>query len=634
MKEFESEMKHYDFLSPQEMHGKQITHPVVIVGAGPIGLTLALTLNKAGVACVLLEDDHQVCEGSRAIGMSRRTLEIWDAIGAIDDIKRKGLDWSGGRSFYKDREILNFKMTDDPSLMYRPMFNIQQSYTEQFLVNQAMECSGIDLRWQSRLVGLKDLGQEVHLEIDTPQGVYATQASFVVACDGAKSAVRALSGLNLHGTSYEATYMIVDIKLKTNAVIERRCWFDSPSNPGLTVLMHGQPDGVWRLDFQLAEGEDVNESLKPENVVQKIQSHLDFIGETGEWSLVWSSPYKVHSRSLDAFTHNRVLFAGDAAHLMPIFGIRGLNSGVEDAWNLAWKLADVILEQSPPPVLDAYSFERKRVFVENTALANRNAMFMTPPNAGIRVLRDAVLSLALGKTQVGDILNPKQATYVPLRESPLCTPDKDLWTSGPQVGEVLPAVILHQAPTSSSQVPTHLQQVVGTKPLGLYFLTHAPSSSELTAMRECMDALALEWVLISKVPLQIPGFEVLIQPHLHEKFNAEEGGFYLIRADHHIAARWRVFNPELVKLAVEKMRGNTLQGKSLVQSEAIDVPYTDAEQIYQLLGNAMDGVGPEDKMLMLMKLCLVQSLERADVEDFKRQLAVALADLGTQKHSS
>ena len=617
----------YEFKLPHEMAGPSSMHPVVVVGAGPIGLTLALTLSKAGVDCVLLEDDGRVCDGSRAIGMSRRTLEIWDSLEAIEEIKGKGLDWSGGRSFYRDREILNFKMADDPSLLYRPMFNIQQSYTEQFLVNKVMQSSGIDLRWHSRLVGLEEASDGVTLQIDTPKGIYPSKASFVVACDGAKSSVRALSGLNLKGTSYEATYMIVDIKLKTDAIIERRCWFDSPSNPGLTVLMHGQPDGVWRLDFQLAEGEDVNEALRLENVNQKIQSHLNFIGETGPWELVWSSPYKVHSRSLDSFTHGRVMFAGDAAHLMPIFGIRGLNSGVEDAWNLAWKLADVIQARSPQKILDAYSFERKRVFVENTALANRNAMFMTPPNAGIRVLRDAVLSLALGKTQVGDILNPKQATYVPLRESPLCTPEIDQWDSGPRVGEVLPDVILHNGPMAQGNLPTHLQKIVGIKPVGLYFLTHRPSQNESIELKRLQQKLDFELVLIAQTPLEIPDFQVLVQPDLFAQFNAEQGGFYLIRADHHVVARWRVFNPDHVQLAMQTMRGYTLQGKSLDQIEAIDVPYTASEQIYQLLGNALDGVGDDQKTLMLMKLCLSQSLERASVEDFKNHLATALKDL-------
>ena len=144
----------YSFMCPNEMKGQFNLHPVVIVGAGPIGLTLALTLERAGIPCVLLEDDHKVCDGSRAIGMSRRTLEIWDSLDAIDEIIAKGLDWKGGRSFYKEHEILSFQMADDINLMYRPMFNIQQSFTEQFLVNKVNQRPLIDLRWQSRLINL------------------------------------------------------------------------------------------------------------------------------------------------------------------------------------------------------------------------------------------------------------------------------------------------------------------------------------------------------------------------------------------------------------------------------------------------------------------------------------------------
>jgi len=601
-----------------------MVHPVVIVGAGPIGLTLALTLQKTGVDCVLLEDDAQVCDGSRAIGMSRRTLEIWDALGAIDQIIGKGLDWKGGRSFYKDQEILKFEMADDPQIMYRPMFNIQQSYTEQFLVNQVDQSSHIDLRWQSKLLGMERQGSVMELSIDTPKGVYKAKSQYVVACDGAKSTVRNLMGLNLNGTSYEATYIIVDIKLKTDALIERRCWFDSPSNPGLTVLMHGQPDGVWRLDYQLGEHEDLTEALKLEHILVKIKSHLDYIGEDGAWELVWYSPYKVHSRSLDSFNHERVLFAGDAAHLMPIFGIRGLNSGVEDAWNLGWKLSSVILEASPECLLDAYSLERKKVFLENAALANRNALFMTPPNPGIRVLRDAVLSLALGDTDVEDILNPKQATYVPLRDSPLSTPETDPWRGGPKVGEVIPDVRLIQHQNSNF---THLQKLVGLKTCGFYFLRQALNEKAMADLAMLKTFTDLEVILISKVQVANQTVVQVTQPDLHKIFDAEEGGFYLIRPDHHIAGRWKEIDAKKVELALHRLKGDHLQGKTLVQFESIDVPYTVPEQIYRLLGNALDSMGEEKKMLMLMKLCLIQALDQAHVEQFESNLQAALKNM-------
>jgi 3-(3-hydroxy-phenyl)propionate hydroxylase len=621
---YEQSAKSDPFGTPQEMSPKSIVHPVIIVGAGPIGLTLALTLQKTGVDCVLIEDDHQVCEGSRAIGMSRRTLEIWDALGAVDEIIEKGLDWKGGRSFYKDQEILNFEMADDPRVMYRPMFNIQQSYTEQFLVNQVNQSPHIDLRWQSKLLALKRQGSVMELSIDTPNGVYQASSQYVVACDGAKSSVRSLLGLNLNGTSYEATYIIVDIKLKTDSIIERRCWFDSPSNPGLTVLMHGQPDGIWRLDYQLGESEDLTQALKLENIHLKIKAHLDFIGERGAWELVWFSPYKVHSRALDTFNHGRVLFAGDAAHLMPIFGIRGLNSGVEDAWNLGWKLSSVILGQSPESLLDAYSLERKRVFLENAALANRNALFMTPPNSGIRVLRDAVLSLALGATDVEDILNPKQATYVPLRDSPLSTPEAEHWDGGPKVGEVIPDVLLIKSHNAND---THLQKLVKLKTCGFYFLAHEMDKRALSDLAILRTFENIDLIVISKAPVSVQHVVQVTHPDLHQIFSAEDGGFYLIRPDHHIAGRWKKLDAAIVENALQKLMGFALQGKTLGHFESIDVPYTVPEQIYRLLGNAMDCIDDKNKMLMLMKLCLIQSLEHASVEKFELDLEVALKNI-------
>ncbi len=614
----------YSFLRPQKMQGKFTLHPVVIVGAGPIGLTLALTLEKAGVACVLLEDDHTVCEGSRAIGMSRRTLEIWDSLEAIDEIVAKGLDWKGGRSFYKEHEILNFQMADDLNLMYRPMFNIQQSLTEQFLVNKVNQRPLIDLRWQSRLMDFEDKGDCLELTVQTPKGDYKAQSKYIVACDGAKSSVRSLMDIHLEGTSYEATYLIVDIKLDTNSPIERRCWFDAPSNPGLTVLMHGQPGGVWRLDFQLGEHEDVNESLKDENIILRIQSHLDYIKEHGDWELVWRSPYKVHSRSLDVFNHGKVIFAGDAAHLMPIFGIRGLNSGVEDAWNLGWKLAQVIKNQSPVQLLDAYSYERKKVFLENAALANRNALFMTPPNAGIRLLRDAVLSLALGETVVQDILNPKQATYVPLRDSVLSVLENEKWEKGPKVGEVIPDVKLLN-PVDAKR--THLQKVIELRTCGFYFVNEL-NDEKFEADLKILSAFnEFDLILISKSKILNSKYLNIVDPILHDLFDMSEGGFCLVRVDHHIAARWRHLETNLIKKAIDTIQGFHLLGKPLKKPEFIDVPYTQSEETYKLLGNALNGIDSNNQGLLLMKLCLIQALEQNNIEKFKRNLEVALKDI-------
>lgn len=584
-----------------------------------MGLTVALTLAKAGVDCVLLEDDDQVCSGSRALGMSRRTLEIWEALGAASKILAHGKPWRSGRSFYRGKTILDFTMADDPSLRHRPMFNIQQCYTEHYLVEALAQAPHADVRWQSRVERLEQKADFVEIQVSTPEGSYALCAQYVVACDGARSTVRSELGLQLHGTSYDASYVIADIELDTELPMGRRCWFDPPSNPGLTVLMHGQPDGLWRLDYQLGEDEDAEIAAKPENVKRRVQQHLDYIGETGKWRLEWASPYRVHSRALDSFMHGRVAFAGDAAHLMPIFGIRGLNSGVEDAWNLGRKLVQVLEGSSTLAVLEAYDQERRAVFLENAALANRNAVFMTPSGEGTRLVRDAVLSLSLGDTAVQDILNPKQATYVPLRGSPLSTLDEDAWESGPAPGEVVPDM---------AYLPgAHLQSALPNNHSALYFAAGA-SDAEVHRVASALSEEASLHVLVVTDTLRGVANEVLdVNGALHTHFGASNGAVYLVRDDHHIAARWKQFDPSKLHSALRRLQGRSYSGaESLLQLPVYEPELSRAESIYRSLGDALNGAKPEAYPMFLTKLVLKLGLEQTDPKTFEEAVLAAKAD--------
>ena len=372
-----------------------VRHPVAIVGGGPIGLALALGLARHGVRSVVIEADDAVSYGSRAACISRRSLEILDRLGVAEDVLGEALPWTAGTSYYRDVPVYRLQMPMDENQRFAPMVNLEQCICEQLLADRAEALrSLVEIRWQTKLAGLQRRDDGVELELETPQTPYRLRADWVVACDGARSAVRQAMGLRFSGSTYDGTYIIVDIHLKSDYPTERRAWFDPPTNPGSTILVHKQPRDIWRVDYQLRDDEDPEEAVKPENVLPRVRSHLEWIGERDDWTPVWISAYRANCLTLDSYRHGRVLFAGDAAHLVPIFGVRGMNSGIDDTHNLAWKLAWVVQGRSPAALLDSYSSERVFAARENIRHASKSTEFMAPPSSAFKLMREAALGLA------------------------------------------------------------------------------------------------------------------------------------------------------------------------------------------------------------------------------------------------
>ena len=273
----------------------------MVVGGGPVGYTTALGLASHGVPVVVIEADDSVCSGSRAICISRRSLEIADRLGALPGFLEIGLPWTGGRSFYRDTEVLHFSMPQDENQKLPPMVNLAQYSIEQILLDKAeTQPALIDIRWQTRVTGIEARDDGVRLTLSTPDGDYALEADWVVAADGGRSFLRDALGLKLEGTSYEGRYVIVDILLDSDRPTERLAYFDPACNPGSTVLVHKQPGNVWRIDYQLRDGEDPDAAIRPENVMPRVESLLAMMGETGAWKPIWSGIYKANALTLRA----------------------------------------------------------------------------------------------------------------------------------------------------------------------------------------------------------------------------------------------------------------------------------------------------------------------------------------------
>jgi 3-(3-hydroxy-phenyl)propionate hydroxylase len=264
-------------------------HPIAIVGAGPVGLTLALDLACRGVPVVLLDNDHRLSTGSRAICFARRSLEIFDRLGCGQRMVDKGVSWNVGRLFFREHEIYSFdlKAQGDDGFGERPAFiNLQQYYVEGYLAERALAEPLIDLRWKSEVVGVESTSDHVRLAIITPDGPTTLYADYVVACDGSRSGVRKALGLESKGRTFRDRFLIADVKMEAPFPAERWFWFDPRFHPNQSVLLHRQPDDVWRIDFQLGWDADPDEEKKPENIVPRVRALL---GADARFTLEWAS---------------------------------------------------------------------------------------------------------------------------------------------------------------------------------------------------------------------------------------------------------------------------------------------------------------------------------------------------------
>ena len=330
-----------------------VRRPVAIVGAGPVGLSLAIDLAQRGIPVVVLDNDDRLSTGSRAICFAKRTLEIFDRLGVGDRMVAKGVSWNVGKVFLRDEQVYRFDLLPETG-HERPAFvNLQQYYVEGYLVERTAQLPLVDLRWKNAVVGTQTHDDRVTLTIATPDGEYRLDADHVVACDGSRSAVRRHLGLESKGRTFRDRFLIADVRMDIDAPAERWFWFDPAFHPNQSVLLHRQPDGVWRIDFQLGWDADPEHEKKPENIIPRVKALLAHSPsmKDAEFTLEWASVYTFACMRMDSFRHGRVLFAGDSAHGVSPFGARGANSGVQDADNLGWKLAAVIQGRAPEALL-------------------------------------------------------------------------------------------------------------------------------------------------------------------------------------------------------------------------------------------------------------------------------------------
>lgn len=531
-------------------------YPVVVVGAGPVGLATAIDLAQQGVRTVLVDNDDKLSDGSRAICFAKRTLEIFDRLGCGAPMVEKGVSWNVGKVFLQDELVYTFDLLPETGHARPAFINLQQYYVEGYLAERARRTDNLQMRWKNNVTGVTQHDDHVELQIETPDGTYPLRAQYVVAADGSRSPMRKALGLDSRGRTFKDRFLIADVKMKAPFPAERWFWFDPPFHRNQSVLLHRQPDDVWRIDFQLGWDADPVAEKAPERVIPRVKALL---GEDVEFELEWVSVYTFSCLRMDKFRHGRVLFAGDSAHGVSPFGARGANSGVQDADNLAWKLRLVLNGDAPQTLLDTYASEREFAADENIRNSTRATDFITPKSAVSRLFRDATLKLAKDCPFARRMANSGRLS-VPavLRDSPLNTADRpgDAFSC-----TMVPGATSTDAPVRvAGEAAWFLAQTGGGVFTGVYFCASADEAEQLSALaRSPIPMRTLIVVPRGATSGALPsGVQVIedVEGIVAERFDAQPGTFYLLRPDQHVCARWRAFDAAAVAAAINRATCN------------------------------------------------------------------------------
>lgn len=587
----------FDYRTPPEIaSGTAGRYPVIIAGAGLAGLTAALELGSRGITTIVCDDDNSVGAAglsSRGICYAKRSLEILDRFGIADRIRAKGVTWSEGDVYRHDARLFRFALQLGQDQKFPPFVNLQQFYVEQYLVEHAMEIAAIDLRWKNKLVDVRQRNEGVDVTIETPDGRYSATCSYLLAADGPHSTVRERIGAkDAESALFEDQWCIADVRMKQREEAVRRVYLDSALNEGGAIWYHQMADGIWRTDWQISHYDDPDAEATVEKATERIRK---LVGRDVEFELIWVGPWRFRKRYLKNLVHGRILFLGDAAAQHAPWGARGGNRAIQDANNLAWKLALVLSGKASSSLLMTYDSERHQAAREAVNIASQSALFIGPESDGQRLFRDAILELAKTHKWAQDLMNVgRLSTACTYRYSPLCIERPREWEPSKSVGRSLAAKPGAAAPDGV---------VVGNR----YFSEYLQGG--FTVAWFGADGGNID----SDIPVSTFSVPSICRD-LWDTYEVDvRGATYVFRPDGHILARCRGIDASFASHAISEVLSS--QAKNAIPPMHGSAAEADRDRLYVDLAAYFDGIQSADQRpaaLARLVMCLADKLSTAD----------------------